>query len=307
MFFPYHRSQEGRNQSHYSPISRLYSRWVNHTQYFTVLMLTILYCICCWNNLKLILCLPLEQQQNSTTPDLHLDTCCLVQFVFLLRGERTVNNFQDKGISKGHRQPPHPWDGKEQPFEAQTWHHNSTHSFHNRAGNTTGYLTGPGERYPNWDNNASNTMVRPADPELSYKAVHIQNQNTFISPTEGTFASLQQERATDSLMLPMLRKKMVIRTRSLTWLFPFSTVSMGGLACIATIENSSPHRRDGPPQTAAGAFLTEWWTTSQNPGNGQSSTRGETNCTSTAHLHSSRYPPGKSVRPRGEGTLALIR
>ncbi|KAF3841358.1 hypothetical protein F7725_007220 [Dissostichus mawsoni] len=93
------RSQEGRNQSHYSPISRLYSR-----------------------------------------------------------GERTVNNFQDKGISKGHRQPPHPWDGKEQPFEAQTWHHNSTHSFHNRAGNTTGYLTGPGERYPNWDNNASNTM-----------------------------------------------------------------------------------------------------------------------------------------------------
>ncbi|KAK1882396.1 hypothetical protein KUDE01_023179, partial [Dissostichus eleginoides] len=118
------RSQEGRNQSHYSPISRLYSR-----------------------------------------------------------GERTVNNFQDKGISKGHRQPPHPWDGKEQPFEAQTWHHNSTHSFHNRAGNTTGYLTGPGERYPNWDNNASNTMY-------------------------------------------------------------------GGLACIATIENSSPHRRDGPPQTA---------------------------------------------------------
>ncbi|KAK5888091.1 hypothetical protein CesoFtcFv8_016625 [Champsocephalus esox] len=93
------RSQEGRNQSHYSPISRLYSR-----------------------------------------------------------GERTVNNVQDKGISKGHRQPPHPWDGKEQPFEAQTWHHNSTHSFHSRAGNTTGYLTGPGERYPNWDNNASNTM-----------------------------------------------------------------------------------------------------------------------------------------------------
>lgn len=96
----------------------------------------------------------------------------LIQFVFLLRGERTVNNVQDKGISKGHRQPPHPWDGKEQPFEAQTWHHNSTHSFHSRAGNSTGYLTGPGERYPNWDNNASNTMVRPADPELSYKAVH---------------------------------------------------------------------------------------------------------------------------------------
>ncbi|XP_063751324.1 lysine-specific demethylase 6B-like isoform X2 [Eleginops maclovinus] len=96
------RSQEGRNQSHYPPSSRLYSR-----------------------------------------------------------GERTVNNFQDKGISKGHRQPPHLWDDKEPPFEAQTWHHNSTHSFHNRAGNSNGYLTGPGERYSHWDNTASNTYGGP--------------------------------------------------------------------------------------------------------------------------------------------------
>jgi len=29
-----------------------------------------------------------------------------------------------------------------------------------------------------------------------------QNQNTFISPTEGTFTLLQQKRAKDSLMLP---------------------------------------------------------------------------------------------------------
>lgn len=82
----------------------------------------------------------------------------------LLRGERTVSHVQDKGISKGHRQPLRLWDGKERPFEAQNWHHNSTRSFHNRAGTNNGYLTGPGERYANWDNN----VVRPADLEHYY-------------------------------------------------------------------------------------------------------------------------------------------
>ncbi|XP_044226980.1 lysine (K)-specific demethylase 6B, b [Thunnus albacares] len=74
------------------------------------------------------------------------------------REERTVNHVQDKGISKGHRQPLRLWDGKEQPFEAQNWHHNSTRSFHNRTGTNNSYLTGPGERYTNWDNNVSNSL-----------------------------------------------------------------------------------------------------------------------------------------------------
>ncbi|XP_037604475.1 lysine-specific demethylase 6B-like [Sebastes umbrosus] len=93
------RCQEGRNQSHHPPPSRLYNR-----------------------------------------------------------GERAANHVQDKGISKGHRQPLRLWDGKEQPFEAQNWQHNSARSFHNRAGTSNGYLTGPGERYANWDNNVSNSV-----------------------------------------------------------------------------------------------------------------------------------------------------
>ncbi|XP_068456518.1 lysine (K)-specific demethylase 6B, b [Clinocottus analis] len=72
------------------------------------------------------------------------------------RGERTVNNVQDKVFSKGHRQPLRLWEGKEQSFEAQNWHHNSTRSFHNRGGTNIGYLTGPGERYANWDSNGNN-------------------------------------------------------------------------------------------------------------------------------------------------------
>ncbi|XP_022065841.1 lysine (K)-specific demethylase 6B, b isoform X1 [Acanthochromis polyacanthus] len=71
------------------------------------------------------------------------------------RGDRAVNHVQDKGISKGHRQLLRIGYGKEQPFEAQNWHHNSTRSFHNRAGGNNGYLTGPGERY--WDNNVNNS------------------------------------------------------------------------------------------------------------------------------------------------------
>ncbi|XP_078121464.1 lysine (K)-specific demethylase 6B, b [Sander vitreus] len=73
------------------------------------------------------------------------------------RGERTVNHVQDKGTSRGHRQPLRLWDGKE-AFEAQNWHHNSTRSFHNRAGTNSGYLTGPEERYTNWDSSVSNSV-----------------------------------------------------------------------------------------------------------------------------------------------------
>ncbi|XP_051903520.1 lysine-specific demethylase 6B-like isoform X1 [Hippocampus zosterae] len=74
------------------------------------------------------------------------------------RGQRTVHYPQDKGSSKGHRQSLHVWDGKEQPFEGQNWHHNSGRSFHNRAGTDNGYLTRPGERYTNWDSNVSNSL-----------------------------------------------------------------------------------------------------------------------------------------------------
>ncbi|XP_030009787.1 uncharacterized protein LOC115432867 isoform X2 [Sphaeramia orbicularis] len=74
------------------------------------------------------------------------------------REDRPVSHVQDKGLSKGHRQSVHLWDGKEQPFETQNWHHNSTRSFQNRAGSSSGYLTGPGERYANWDNNVNNSV-----------------------------------------------------------------------------------------------------------------------------------------------------
>ncbi|KAM9348807.1 lysine (K)-specific demethylase 6B, b [Symphorus nematophorus] len=74
------------------------------------------------------------------------------------RGERAVNHVQDKSISKGHRQPLRLWDGKERQFETQNWHHNSTRSFHNRAGSNSSYLTGPGDRYANWDNNVSSSV-----------------------------------------------------------------------------------------------------------------------------------------------------
>ncbi|XP_067350544.1 lysine (K)-specific demethylase 6B, b isoform X4 [Channa argus] len=70
------------------------------------------------------------------------------------RGERTVNHVQDRG----YRQHLLLWDCKEQPFEAQSWHHNSTRTFHNRAGTNSSYPTGLGERYTNWDNNVSNSV-----------------------------------------------------------------------------------------------------------------------------------------------------
>ncbi|XP_037126646.1 lysine (K)-specific demethylase 6B, b isoform X1 [Syngnathus acus] len=74
------------------------------------------------------------------------------------RGERTLDYAQDKGSSKGHRPSLHAWDGKEQPFEGQNWHHNSVRSFHNRTGTNNGYLTRPGQRYTNWDSNVSNSL-----------------------------------------------------------------------------------------------------------------------------------------------------
>ncbi|KAM3601750.1 uncharacterized protein V6R79_018280 [Siganus canaliculatus] len=74
------------------------------------------------------------------------------------RGERTVNHFPDKNMSKGHRQPLRLWDGKERPFEAQNWHQNSSRSFHSRPGTNNGYPSGPGDRYACWDNNVSNSV-----------------------------------------------------------------------------------------------------------------------------------------------------
>jgi len=85
---------------------------------------------------------------------------------FLLRGDRTVNHIQDKGISKGHRQLPlRVWDGKERQFEAQNWHNNSTRSFSNPAGTNNGYLPGPGQRYTDLDGNVRNSVVRTVDRE----------------------------------------------------------------------------------------------------------------------------------------------
>ncbi|XP_018546855.1 lysine-specific demethylase 6B [Lates calcarifer] len=74
------------------------------------------------------------------------------------RGERTVNHVQDKGISKGHRQHVRLWDGKEQLFEAQNWHQNSTRSFHTRTATNNGYPAGPADRYATWDNSVSNSV-----------------------------------------------------------------------------------------------------------------------------------------------------
>uniref|UniRef100_A0A8C6UG09 [histone H3]-trimethyl-L-lysine(27) demethylase n=1 Tax=Neogobius melanostomus TaxID=47308 RepID=A0A8C6UG09_9GOBI len=67
------------------------------------------------------------------------------------REDRPVSHVHDKNVSKGHRHPARVWVSKEQPYETQSWHHDSTRPFHNRAG--SGYLTGPRERYSNWNNN----------------------------------------------------------------------------------------------------------------------------------------------------------
>ncbi|XP_014851026.1 PREDICTED: lysine-specific demethylase 6B-like [Poecilia mexicana] len=80
------------------------------------------------------------------------------------RGNRTVNHVQDKGLSKGHRHPQRIWDGKEQQFEAQSWHHNSSRLFPNQSGNS--YLTGPGPRYVNWQNNQGHPRLNRGSREL---------------------------------------------------------------------------------------------------------------------------------------------
>lgn len=101
------------------------------------------------------------------------------------RGERTVSHVQDKGISKGHRQPLRLWDGKERPFEAQNWHHNSARSFHNRAGTNNGYLTGPGERHGNWDNNVSNSVH--GGPRLHRNNRELQTPPERWAPSDRSF------------------------------------------------------------------------------------------------------------------------
>ncbi|XP_034539370.1 lysine (K)-specific demethylase 6B, b [Notolabrus celidotus] len=98
------------------------------------------------------------------------------------RGERTANHVQDKGISKGYRQPPRLWDSKERPFEAQNWHHNSTRSFHNRPGTNNGYLTGPRERYTNWDNDASISVH--GGPRLHRNNRELQSQPERWAPSD---------------------------------------------------------------------------------------------------------------------------
>ena len=47
--------------------------------------------------------------------------------------------------------------------------------------------------------------------EFRENFIENQNQNTFISPTEGTFTLLQQKRAKDSLMLPKKHALQIIK------------------------------------------------------------------------------------------------
>ncbi|KAM4726229.1 LOW QUALITY PROTEIN: uncharacterized protein FYW61_012090 [Anableps anableps] len=81
------------------------------------------------------------------------------------RGDRAINHVQDKGISKGHRQLQRIWDSKEQQFEGQSWHHNSPRSFPNQSG-SNGYLTGPGHRYTDWQNNQGHPRLNRGSREL---------------------------------------------------------------------------------------------------------------------------------------------
>ncbi|KAJ0061801.1 hypothetical protein NL108_012451 [Boleophthalmus pectinirostris] len=67
------------------------------------------------------------------------------------REDRSVGHVPGKNLSKGH--PMRVWDGKEQPYKTQSWHHDSMRSFHSRGG--SGYLPGPGEHYTNWNNNGN--------------------------------------------------------------------------------------------------------------------------------------------------------
>lgn len=78
----------------------------------------------------------------------------------MCRGDRVANHVQEKGHPKGQRLPLRPWDYKDQPYESQSWNHNSTRSFYNRASSHSGYPAGPGEPYINRDNYVSNSRVR---------------------------------------------------------------------------------------------------------------------------------------------------
>ena len=294
--FQYYRCQGGRNQSHHPPSNRLYDRWVKqfiHNSFFHNLSLIVKLCILTTCDIetrmaraafeKLFSLEPFEQQ-SSTKLDRHIPLMKFRYFKNLLirlfgvphRGERTVNHVQDKGISKGHRQHPRLWDGKEPPFEAQNWHHNSSRSFHNRAANNNGYPTAAGERYATWDNNGSSPVVSPADQEPYY---------------------LQK------VLKSLLELQACHRLTFWLWLY----VSMGPLVFIATTESSSLRQRDGLPQTVAGASQVGWWTTGRGPGNDPPTISGETNYTSTVHPRLILYLQGKSVLLRGGGTLVLIR
>ncbi|XP_029923972.1 lysine (K)-specific demethylase 6B, b [Myripristis murdjan] len=92
------------------------------------------------------------------------------------RGERTANHAQEKSHPRGHRLSLRPWDCKDQPYGGQNWHHNSTRSFHNRAGSHSGYPTGLGERYINWDNNGNHSTYGGPRPH--------HNNRELLSPPE---------------------------------------------------------------------------------------------------------------------------
>eukprot|EP00066_Takifugu_rubripes_P020496 XP_011609762.1 PREDICTED: lysine-specific demethylase 6B-like isoform X1 [Takifugu rubripes] len=74
------------------------------------------------------------------------------------RGERILSHVHDKNVLKGQRHSLRPWDGKERPFEPNSWHHDPPHSFHNRVGTNNGYVTAPADCYANWDNGVSNSV-----------------------------------------------------------------------------------------------------------------------------------------------------
>ncbi|CAJ1064309.1 lysine (K)-specific demethylase 6B%2C b [Xyrichtys novacula] len=118
-----------------------------------------------------------QRGQDGRDQSLHLSSNRLYN-----RGERTASHVQDKGISKGYRQPPRLWDSKERPFETQNWHHNSTRSFHNRPDTNNGYPTGPRERYTNWDSNASISVH--GGPRLHRNSRELQSQPERWAPSD---------------------------------------------------------------------------------------------------------------------------
>ncbi|XP_061596025.1 lysine-specific demethylase 6B-like isoform X2 [Cololabis saira] len=72
------------------------------------------------------------------------------------RGDRTVDHVHNKSISKGNRPLLRIWGSKDQQFKAQNWHHSAQRPFPNQGGGGGGgggYVTGPGQRYADWDSN----------------------------------------------------------------------------------------------------------------------------------------------------------